>query len=567
MEADEEAALHRIGRSLDLVADKVGRNGGRVFNTAGDAVLAEFASPIAALRAAMEARLALAAGSDLAPMRFGLHVADVVPVGDDLRGDGVNVAARLQAVAGPGEIVVSGTLYDHVRRLAPCRFDDLGPCSLKGMAEPVQAWRVRDSLDRHVFQTAPTVARPAPQVKPNSVAVVPFRTASSADEDQSFLAEGLSEDIIHELSLFRSIFVSSRTASTALQTRDPVEIGAALGVRYVLSGSVRKAGGRVRLSVTLARGSDGELVWSDRIQRPFDEVMDAMDEIAARVAATVSGRIDEAEIRAARMKRPENMTAYEYYLRGLAEHRLGGVSEDHVRAAIDWFRRAQAADPGFARPMAMEVCAQSYLAEFDLEKAERLLNRALELDPSDPELHRILGISCIKLHEDYSGSRIHHEEALRLAPNDAYILGRCAAFFTFNGDPERALDLLDRADALDPFLPVWIVEERVAALYALGRFEALGAAARRLPFQTRRTRLYRAAARVARGDLAGARARVAEALADDPALTTGYVVSQELYRDQGVVATLTDRLRQAGLGDPTDAAIVNRRVAPLAAAR
>ncbi|MEY8840941.1 adenylate/guanylate cyclase domain-containing protein, partial [Cribrihabitans sp. XS_ASV171] len=173
---------------------------------------------------------------------------------------------------------------------------------------------------------------------PNSIAVIPFRTGSAADEDQQFLAEGFTEDLIHELSLIRSLFVSSRTASSTLQTQDPVEIGAALGVRYVLSGSVRRLGARVRISVTLSNTADGGLVWSDRVQRPFDEVIEAMEDIVARVASTVSGRIDHAEISAARTKRPENMTAYEYYLRGLEKHRLGGVAEHYAREARDWFR-------------------------------------------------------------------------------------------------------------------------------------------------------------------------------------------------------------------------------------
>ncbi|MCV2890824.1 tetratricopeptide repeat protein [Ruegeria aquimaris] len=175
--------------------------------------------------------------------------------------------------------------------------------------------------------------------------------------------------------------------------------------------------------------------------------------------------------------------------------------------------------------------------------------RALELDPSDPELHRILGIVLIKRHRDYASSRRHHEKALELAPNDAYIVGRCAAFFTFAGEPERAFGLLDRAEGLDPYLPVWVVEERIAALYALGRFEDVNRAALDLPFQTRRTRFYRAAARIARGDIERARILIGEALTDDPSLSIEYVRSQELYEDHDRMECLVDRLRQAGLPD------------------
>lgn len=549
MQADEEAALERVVLGLDMVSSCIQHYGGRVFNTAGDAILAEFDSPVNALKAAIEARSQMASAQGLSPrdMRFGLHIADVVCVDEDLRGDGVNIATRLQQGADPGEIDVSGTLFQHVRRVSPCTFSDMGERLFKGLSEPLQVMRVSASMDRHVFQKAPTVPAPQSAYRPNSIAVVPFRTGPTEDENQSFLAEGLSEDIIHELGMIRSLFVSSRTASSMLNTEDPVEIGKALGVRYVLTGAVRKLGPRVRLNVSLSNTTDGGLVWSDRIQRPFDELLDAMEEIVARVAATVYGRIDHAEIGAVRQKRPENMSAYEYYLRGLEKHRMGGVADHYAFEAREWFRRSQAADPGFARPIAMEICAWSYLPDFDLPTAERLLNRAMELDGSDPELHRIFGVVQIKLNRDYEASRRHHETALRLAPNDAYIVGRCAAFYTFAGEAERALELLTHAETLDPFLPVWIIEERVAALYALGRFAEMNDEARSLNFQTRRSRLYRAAGRVARGDTNRAQQLVQEALADDPALSTAYVETQELFSDVGILLTLLDRLKQAGL--------------------
>jgi len=567
MDADEESALSRVLLGLELVSGCVDRHGGRVFNTAGDALLAEFESPVNGLKAAIEARSMLASAHGLKPqdMRFGLHVADVVRLDGDLRGDGVNIAARLQQTTEPGEIDVSGVLYDHVRRVSPCAFSDQGERLVKGVVEPLKVMRVGASVDRHVFQSAPTVETPKSRVQPNSIAVVPFRTGGAVDEDHEFLAEGLTEDVIHDLGLIRSLFVSSRTASKALELRDPVEIGEALGVRYVLTGAVRKMGSQVRLSVTLSRTDDGGLVWSDRIRRPFEEVLDAMEDIVARVASTVSGRIDHAEISAIRMKRPENMTAYEYYLRGLEMHRMGSVSNDYASKARQWFQRSQQADPGFARPIAMEICSWSYLPDFDLHAAERKLNRAMELDTSDPELHRILGILQIKLNNDYGASRRHHERAMELAPSDAYILGRCAAFYTFDGEPERALSLLDRADVLDPFLPVWIVEEKVAALYALGRYEEMNSEARNLNFQTRRSRLYRAAARVARSNVERAQELVAEALADDPELNTAYVCEQENYRDQELMNLLLGRLRDAGLPDP-DAGNLRPRVRHLLSA-
>jgi adenylate cyclase len=548
MEADEEAAVARVASCLKAVEDMVTRYEGRVFNTAGDALLAEFSSPVNALRASMEARTAIAAvpGTTACDIRFGLHLADVVVLGNDLRGDGVNVAARLQSTAEAGAIEVSQAVYDHVYRVAPCKFEEIGERSLKGISEPVRVYRVGPAADRHRFQTAPTRNATLATRKPNSVAVAPFLTSSSADQDQLFLAEGLTDDLTLELGRLKSVFVSSRSASTALTTRDPVDIGKALGVRYVVIGSVRKLGSVVRLNIGLAETERGQLVWSDRVQRPFDEIFDVIDEITARVAATVAGRIEQAEIVATRLKRPDNMSAYEYYLIGLDHHRLIGVADHHIGEAMRWFEKSMDADASFARPVTMHVCASSYLPSFDLDVGESRVAHALDLDPTDPESHRVMG-SLKMMNGDFATSRHHHERALELAPNEAYLIGRCAAFYTFAGDPLRALDLLSRAEALDPFLPVWITEERVAALYLLGRYEDMCAVAGALPFQTRRTLIYRMAARMAGGDIDSARKLALQALALDPSLSAEYIPTQEWFKDKAILDELVERACAAGL--------------------
>ena len=306
MESDEEGTVTRVAACMKAVGDTAARHDGRVFSTAGDAVLVEFSSPVNALRASMEARNAIAAvpGATARDMRFGLHVADVVVVGSDLRGDGVNVAARLQSAAEAGAIDVTEAVYNHVRRVSPCRFEQIGERNFKGMSEPVRVYRVGAAIDRHRFQSAPTRDAPPSPTRPNSVAVAPFSTASSPDQDQLFLAEGLTDDLTLELGRLKTLFVSSRTASTVLTTKDPVEIGKALGVHYVVAGSVRKLGQQVRLNVSLAETERGHLVWSDRIQRPFDEILDVIDEITARVAATVAGRIEQVELAVARTQAP-----------------------------------------------------------------------------------------------------------------------------------------------------------------------------------------------------------------------------------------------------------------------
>jgi len=548
METDEETSVRRIETCLGAVAEVVVRYGGRVFGRAGDGILAEFPSAVNALRAAMEARTGLGGLDGVAPedMRFGLHLADVMAVGHDLRGDGINLAARIQSAAEPGQIDVSHALYEHVRRVSPCVFDDLGERAFKGVSEPIRVFRVRTAIDRHRFQAAPTRVAEARAIRSNSVAVAPFRLASSADEDQSFLADGLTDDLVLELSRLRSIHVAPVSAARSLGAEEPERIAAALGVRYVLSGSVRKIGPRVRLNLALSDAATGVLVWSERINRPFEELMDVMDEVVARVASTVSGRIVASELAAVRLKRPESMTAYEYYLRGLEHHRMGGVVDDHWAEAVTWFERAIEADPSFGRPHAMWACSASALPDFDFDRGEEKAALALALDPTDPEAHRIMG-AIRMIRGDFIGARHFHQRAQELAPNDSYVLGRCAAFHTFAGEPERALELLGHAETLDPFLPVWITEERIAALYALGRHEEMLAVARALPFQTRRTRIYRAAGRMALGEPERARQLIAEALREDPTLSSAYVRSQELFEDKALLSLLIERAVAAGL--------------------
>ncbi|MBB3308382.1 adenylate cyclase [Rhizobium sp. BK196] len=550
MESDEEGAITRIDAVLETVRMIVQRHDGRVFGTAGDGLLAEFASPINALRSAIEARAEIAAlpGSSGGDMRFGLHLADVVVVGSDLRGDGVNIAARIEASAPPGAIEASGLLYDQVRRVSPCGFEDVGERQLKGILEPIRIYRVTELIDRHVFQFAPTRSAPntAQSPRTNSIAVARFDVAPGAGADQCFLAEGITDDLTLELSRLKGLFVSSRSAATALTTKDPVEIGRLLGVGYVISGSIRQVGDDLRVNIALTETGEGLVIWSDRIKRPFGELLDVLDEIIARVAATVSGRIEQSELAAARLKRPENMTAYEYYLRGLDHHRLVGVADIHIHEAMTWFERAMAADPGFGRPFAMHVCSWSNLPSFDIDKAEQQVAHALALDPSDPEAHRIMG--AIKMKSgDFISSRYHHIRAHELAPNDAYILGRSAAFYVYAGEAERALEMLDRAETLDPFLPVWITEERVAALYALGRFEEMMRVALTLPFQTRRKSLYQVAASMACGDVGRAEFLVRQALSLDPCLSAVYIRTQETYADESVTETLVTRNCDAGL--------------------
>jgi TolB-like protein/class 3 adenylate cyclase len=551
MERAEEQTAERLASCQALISEKVDLLDGRVFKTTGDGALAEFPSAVNAVRSAFEIRSALAGVQEPASepfrMRFGLHIADVVVQGDDLVGDGVNLAARIQTAAEPDSIYVSGALFDHVRRNSAFIFDDMGERAFKNITESVHLYRVRGEIGAHRLQSAPTQLVITTERRPASVAVLPFRV-SGDDENQRYLAEGLTEELIVELGRFRRLSVSSRSASFAVADShpDPVRVGEALGVRYVLEGQVRKIGERVSISLTLSETDQGTVVWSDKIQRPFEEILALVDGTVARIAATVSGRMEDAAMVAARRKPPENMTAFDCLLRGLDHHRLGGVTDDNARQSVGWLTKAIDADPNYSAAYAWRVCAASWLPDFDYEQGLRDIHRALELDPCDAEANRIMGALEL-MNGNFDEALAHGRKAMELNPTDAYIKARCASTYNFVGEGEHSLSLLDEAEILDPFLPVWCVEERGVALYALGRYaeaiESLG----RLTFQTTRSRLYRAAALVALNRADEASRMVREAVGGKPDLTAAAFTSREYYRDPEKSTELGRLLREAGL--------------------
>ena len=551
MEADEEGMAVRMAACREITDTEIVDAEGRLFKAMGDAVLAEFASPINAVRCAVCIRnaLALAEKDSEQPLtlRFGLHLADVIVDGDDLIGDGINVAARIQQVAEPGAIDVSEPLFEQIRRNSPYSFDDRGLQKFRNIAEPVRIYRLSGELGSHRFQVVATESQPRRTKRAHSVAVMPLEIASG-DEDHSFLAEGFAEDLIFELGRFRRLFVTAPSATRVIKhdQTDPQSVGERLGVRYLLTGAIRQIGPRTRLSLALTETDSGTVVWSDRLSLTFEELVDGLEELVSRIASTVLGRIEESDIAAARRLKPESMTAYEFHLRGLEHHRLGGVTDDNYREAVQWFRRAIDADPNYARPYSMLTCAWSNLPDFDLDEGVRHVEHAMKLDPNEPEAFRIMG--SIKMYfGEFDAARPYYEKALALSPSDPYIKAKSASYYTGFGEPERSMELLDAAAELDPFMPVWCAEERLIALYVLDRFEEAVEVGRTLPFQTRRSRTYRAASWAALGKLDRAERIIREALAATPDLTTDFIEQNEHYRDPSVKNLLAKRLIEAGL--------------------
>jgi adenylate cyclase len=526
---------------------------GRVFNRAGDAMLAEFGSPINALRCAVAIREEMAARDvdlkDRLQMRFGLHLADVLVSGDDLLGDGVNLAARIQQGAEPDAIDLSQNLFDQIKRHSPYSFDDLGEQIFKNLSQPIRVYRLHGHLGNHRLQSAPTQPGSAKMqaASPNSVAVLPF-TSPSSDKEQSYLAEGLTEEIIVELARFKKLHVASRSACFAFSgaRADPTRIAKTLAVKYVLDGQVQRRDGRLRLGLHLTNGETGIEVWADQMTRAFENVFDLMDDVTKQVAATILGRVESDAIESARRKPPGNMTAYDFMLRGLEYHRLGCVTTENSRKAVYWFDKAIEADPNYGPAYAWRICAASWLPEFNFEAEEHYIDRALELDPNNPEAQRIMGVVQM-FKGDINAARYHHQRAMELSPSDAYILARCAAFYSFNGQPDIALQVLKKATDLDPLLPVWCVEEKGIAHFALGEFEESLAALNELPFQSSRSRVYQCAALMALGRKDNAKIAIRQAMAVNRELTATYLMRKELWRDPATRQQIMDSLVEAGL--------------------
>jgi adenylate cyclase len=307
MEQDESGTMAMLkARRKEVLEPLVAQHQGRIFKVTGDGVLMEFASAVNAVQCAVHLEQGMAGANDGQPeerhivLRVGINLGDVMVEGGDLYGDGVNIAARLEALAEPGGILISGYAYDYVRNKVKVRFDDLGPQTLRNIAEPVRVHRVGSSRVAPAALTAPALALPE---KP-SIAVLPFQNMSG-DPEQEYFADGIVEDIITALSRFSGLFVIARNSSFTYKGRavDVKQVGRDLGVRYVLEGSVRKSGNRVRITGQLVDTSTGAHLWADRFDGSREDVFDLQDQVTMSVVGAIAPKLEQAEIDRARRNR------------------------------------------------------------------------------------------------------------------------------------------------------------------------------------------------------------------------------------------------------------------------
>jgi TolB-like protein len=319
MARDEVGTLTRLKACRTIIDGLIASHRGRVFNTAGDSVVADFASAVDAVQCAVavQAEIATENAADTAdePMQFriGVHIGDVMVDGGNLLGDGVNIAARLEALAEPGTIYVSATTRDHIGNRLPLGFDDLGDHQVKNIAQPIRVYRVR--AGKPMVQAAAAVPLPD---RP-SIAVVPFQNMSG-DPEQEYFADGIVEEIITALSRIPWLFVIARNSSFSYkgQSPDVKQVGRELGVRYVLEGSVRKGGNRVRITAQLIDALTGTHLWANRFDGSLEDVFDLQDKVASSVAGVIEPAVQAAETARSAGRPTTDLTAYDLYLRAYA---------------------------------------------------------------------------------------------------------------------------------------------------------------------------------------------------------------------------------------------------------
>lgn len=484
MERDEVATLAVLKeRRATILQPIVRAHGGRIVKVMGDGVLLEFASAVNALSGAIELQRKMADANAALPearrivLRIGINLGDVVIDGSDLYGDGVNIAARLQSLAEPGAIYVSAGIRDHVNRKLAFGFDDLGPKSLKNIAEPVHVYRV-------VYEPAATMGREGQAALPlpdkPSIAVLPFANMSG-DPEREYFADGVTEDIITALSRVRSFFVIARNSTFTYKGRavDVRQVGRELGVRYVLEGSVRKAGDQLRITGQLIEAETGHHIWAEKYDGALTDVFDLQDEVVRNIVSIVEPSVTENEIQKVFHRPAIDSTPYDHYLRGLATYhdycREGWENSlRHFTAATELDLRYANAWAGIADCLGYLVRAGWRDVEAGSRDAKTAALKGIEADPGNGPVAATAGwILAIMTGEVQRAVRLV-EAALVLHPNSAEVRYKAGWCYIYNREPEKAITHFQHHCRLNPLdKQIYVGTTGLAAAhFDLGQYEA-----------------------------------------------------------------------------------------------
>jgi adenylate cyclase len=466
MGADEAGTLAALrAHRAELIDPKISAHGGRIVKTMGDGLLLEFPSVVEATLCAVEVQQGMAARNADVPtaqqlvLRIGVNLGDIIIDGDDIHGDGVNIAARLQERAEPGGICISSRVYDDVRDRLEVEFADSGLEELKNIKRPVHLWQWSANSDGGKRGQRPSDLPPPLPDKP-SIVVLPF-DSMSADPEQEHLADGIVETITAALSRIRSFFVIARNTAYTYKGKatNVIDIGRELGVAYVLEGSIQRAGGRVRITVQLVETDGGAHVWAERYDGDIDDIFDLQDRITEQVAGALQPSIRIAEIERSLRKRPQELGAYDYAMRAMPH--VWALEKDESAAALELLERSLQIDPDYPLALALTAWCKAqrwvynWADDVAAGQAEALefAERAAQLSGDDPLILTVLGTVHTFL-RNRGTARILLERAVVLDPNSAWAWNRLGWLENYSENPDRAMEHLLRALRLSPLDPM-----------------------------------------------------------------------------------------------------------------
>lgn len=567
MGADEEGTLRQLkAHRKDLIDPKITEHRGRIVKTTGDGILVEFVSVVDAVRCAVDIQRGMGERNAEVPVdgriefRIGINLGDIIIDGDDIFGDGVNVAARLEALAEPGGILVSSIVHDQVRDKLSFAFKDMGEQAVKNISRPVGIHRVE------LTELAPTSKQASAAVKTNrtdsdrpSVAVLPFANMSG-DPEQEYFADGITEDIITALSKVRWFFVIARNSSFIYKGKavDVKRVARELGVRYVLEGSVRKSGNRVRISAQLIDAASGNHIWAERYDGELNDIFELQDQVTTRVVGAIAPKLEQVEIERVKHKPTESLDAYDYYLRGVASlHQWTKESSDE---ALRLFYKSIELDPSFAAAYGMAAWsfvprkANGWMGDraHEVAEAARLAQRAADLGADDAAALAGAGYALVFVVHDLDRGSAILDRALALNPNFAGTLVNCGWTKAFLGEPDQAIKHIEDARRLSPLDPFSFRTFAAAALahFVAGRYEDAAIWAQKA-LQERAHFLPAIRELAASSALAGHQAEAKSAMDKlrrlDPAMRVSNVREWLPFRRPDDLARLEDGLRKAGL--------------------
>jgi len=563
MGIDEVGTLARLRtHRIELIDPAIAKNNGNIIKTTGDGMLVEFQSVADAVRCAVEVQERMARrNSDVAEerqiqFRIGINLGDIIFQDDDIFGDGVNIAARLESLAEIGGICISSAVYDQVSDRLDIAFEDLGEKTLKNISRPIRVYRVAfDAPHQAGTVQDQQAAAPSRAVVKPTLAVLPFANMSG-DEEQEFFVDGLTEDILTELSRRHELFVISRNSTFVYkgQSVNIRDVAKKLGAQYIVEGSVRKSGNRLRVTVQLIDTANDSHIWAEKYDRKLNDIFEIQDEVTTAIVATLPGRVEAAQQEQVVRKVPVDMAAYELVLAAkVLHHRSNHRDIFEAKKLID---RALELDPDYAHAHAWRGCIHAQIWVYgwcedkDAVWAEVVasLERAFALDENDADVHRVLAAINIS-RDDLTKARHHQERALALNPNYDLVVVQMGELLTWLGDANEGIDWICKAMRLNPHHPERFWSHLGKAHFVARQYSEAIEAFTRLSATDHSHHVFLAASYAWLGDKTAASAHIARIHVLDPEFDLETFIGTMHYQNDTDLLHLCDGLEKAGMAE------------------